>query len=72
MFLLEREFGVKVRWTETASRDTAENASPVGARCSRPTASPASRWSPRLAHAACAELLIGLVSILRPRLLRRL
>ncbi|MBN8633607.1 MAG: YdcF family protein [Rhodobacterales bacterium] len=25
--VLEREFGVKVRWTETASRDTAENAS---------------------------------------------
>lgn len=24
--VLEREFGVKVRWTETASRDTAENA----------------------------------------------
>jgi len=25
--VLEREFGVKVRWSETASRDTAENAS---------------------------------------------
>jgi uncharacterized SAM-binding protein YcdF (DUF218 family) len=28
--VLEREFGVKVRWTETASRDTAENAVDVG------------------------------------------